>query len=97
MAIPPEKLRAIIEVAEFADGQRFLINTIRQEVRRRIFEYAQRRKIMDFSDTQLVEQTHRDWRQSRIDAAANYAAQAQAATTTDELLTIFDTVAPFLG
>lgn len=85
------KIRALIESADLKDGRRVVLRMIRLGARQRIYFYATKNFIVDF-DGILVTQRHRVFRQNIMDAAQVKATEAQAATTIDELLVIFDRI-----
>ena len=89
----PDKIRVLIEVAELSEGKRILLRFIRNVVRFRIYKYAGKNYIMDFEETILVPQRHRDERDRLITLGTNFATQTTAALDTLELLSIFDIVA----
>jgi len=73
-----------------------MIQLVRRAARSRIWDYARQFKIVDFDDRLLVEETHRTFRQSTIDAGLNLVTQVQNATTAAELESVFDTIEPWL-
>jgi len=87
-----EVIREQIATSDLATGQSYMRRVIRYAARRRLYLYAERNFIVDFDDAQLVEQSHRDYRQSVIDFASNRATEVNAAVTVDELLAIFDLI-----
>lgn len=95
MSIKADKFREAISAASLSDARRIVLHIIRLSFRRKLYEYAQHHSIVDF-DHVLVTQRHRDFRQTLTDTAQTKATDAQAATTNDELLIIFDTISHLL-
>ncbi len=86
------ELRARIEAADLADGKTIVVKCIRLRARELMFDYARRHWIVDFADTDLVEDRHRARRDQIVTRARDRGGEAMAATTTQELLTVFDQV-----
>jgi len=91
-----DSLRDLLVRSTFDDAQKILIQLVRLAARNRIWDRARQFKIMDYSDTQLVEESHRTFRQNTINAGLDLVSQAQAATTKAELEPVFDTIEPWL-
>ena len=79
------------------DAQVVCKDVLRKIARYALYKYSEKFKIIDFSDTILVEQKHRDYRQTIIDAGTTKVSQINAATTNAELLVIYDSFAPWLN
>jgi len=90
------KLRFLIEISELEASRAGMLTLTRRAARNRVFKYAQKNGIIDFQDTVLVEQPHRNFRQNAIDFALARVSEVQAATTNTQLLNVFDQIAPWL-
>lgn len=96
MSKKSNSLRQSLSIMDFDGCRTAMIRIVRIAIRRHIFAYARDNHIIDFADTQLVEQRHRDFLQNAKDAGVSKAADIQAATTVAELLTIYDSIADYI-
>ncbi|KKK77290.1 hypothetical protein LCGC14_2855110 [marine sediment metagenome] len=89
------QIRTLIEGASLQDGRKVVLRMIRFGARRRVYFYAKKNFITDF-DSVVVTHRHRDRKDQIIAKAQEHAATAVAATTIEELLAVFDLIAPNL-
>lgn len=85
-----------ISSSSLEDARTICSKALRTALRKFVWRYANRYWIIDFDDTVLVEQKHRDWRAARIAQATTLNANIQAALTVQDLLDIFDTFSTHL-
>ena len=95
MSVRTDRFRQAIAAANLTDALSLVLRAIRLSFRRRLYWYAQHYSIVDF-DHVLVTQRHRNFRQALTSAAQAKATEAQAATTVNELLVIFDQISPWI-
>ena len=69
---------------------------VRRAARNRLYTYAEFHRIIDFADSALVPQRHRDTRQRWQDQAAARATAINEAADVDAVLAIFDQVSSYL-
>jgi hypothetical protein len=91
-----DKQRALLATQSLVIGQTFCKKFLRRLARFRVYHYAERYKITDFQDAILVEQVHRDFRQSVIDATQTKVVEVDATITVAELLIVFDSLLPWV-
>ena len=90
------QVRAQLEAAELERARSVVLRLVQLAGRRRVFAYAQKNYIVDFDLLDVVSQRHRDRRNQIITRAQGHRATATAATTIEELLAVFDLIAPNL-
>ena len=90
------QLRDLLEAAELEVARAVILRLIRRAGRNRLFAYALRNHIVDFSLQGLVEQRHRDRRGQLVSNATTLAVTANAAITIAELLVVFDVISAHL-
>ena len=92
-----DNLRARLDAETNLAKAKFYIRLlIRMAAMRTIYRYAELRFIVDFSDTELVEQKHRDYYNNVKSNAATAFSNVAAATTKAELISVFDQIEPWL-
>ena len=95
MSAKSDFMRAKLVASTLVDAQPFIAKNIRRITVHRLWEYANRNRIMDF-DSAFVTQSFRDQRDSIEAWGTARLTATSAATTLAELIVIFDDIAAYI-
>lgn len=96
MSETSDRIREYIQTQSASDARAVVLRQIRLFARKTLREYADEHYIIDFQDTVLVQDRHRDKRTDIISDAQSRATAANAAANMTELLVVFDAIASFI-
>jgi len=91
-----DTIRAFIAAQTLEVGRGVVLRQIRLVARKVLRLYADEHYIIDFQDTALVTQRHRDKRTSVIASAQTRSVAANTASDVTALLVVFDDIAPLI-
>lgn len=96
MSSTSDKYREAIAAAALPDAKKLALRALRRGIRYRWFDYCQEHRIVDANDTVMCGNRHRDFRSNLISTAQGRVPLIQAASSTQELLNVFDTYADYI-
>lgn len=91
-----DAMRSKLALMSIGSAQGPMRRIIRSRARKLVYDYATNRYIVDFNDSVLVEQVHRDFRSDVINDSQSFLDDVTSATTIAEILVVFDAVAPWI-
>ena len=96
MSETSDRIREFLQLQTLPVALAVVHRQIRQLARQELRLYADGHFIIDFQDTALVTQRHRNKRTSIIAVAQQRASDATASTDMTALLVVFDDIAPLI-
>lgn len=92
---PKKKIqfRILIENGSLIESKKLLIRFIQETARDKLWQYAQKHRVIDFNDPILTRTRDETFRQTIIDLATTAITNTNNSTTVSELLIIFDNIA----
>ena len=87
-----EQMREQIASSDVESARDYVRMALRRAIRKEMYDYSEKNYILDFDDSTLVEQRHRDYRDNLTSVGTNKNIDINNATTIAELLTIFDSI-----